>query len=86
MEKIDLLRKRLYYQSQHRGMKEMDLILGGFAQQFLDHMSYEELLQFQDLLAFPDQNLYGWLFEKAPLPENVPQKLIGMIDNFIKSK
>ena len=63
----------------------MDLILGGFAQQFLQAMNYTELLKFEDLLAFPDQDLYGWFFEKAHRPKNAPQELIKMIDQFIEN-
>lgn len=84
MEKIDTLRKRLLYQSQHRGMKEMDLLLGGFGKQFLQTMTYEELLQFEDLLAFPDQDLYSWFFERVPIPKDIPQKLIEQINDVIK--
>lgn len=86
MEKIDTLRKRLYYQSHHRGMKEMDVVLGGFANRFLDRMDEEQLLQFEDLLAFPDQELYGWFFERTPLSERVPGRLIKMIDDFMQNK
>ena len=86
MEKIDTLKKRLLYQSQHRGMKEMDLILGGFAQQFLQTMNDEELLQFEDLLVIPDQDLYSWFFEGAEIPDTVSRKLIEMINDFIENK
>ena len=86
MEKLDILRKRLLYQSQHRGMKEMDVMLGGFAERILHHMTHEELLQFEELLAFPDQDLYGWFFEGVPIPENTPQILIERLDDFIKNK
>ncbi|MBA3813642.1 MAG: succinate dehydrogenase assembly factor 2 [Alphaproteobacteria bacterium] len=85
MKQIDILRKRLYYQSHHRGMKEMDLVLGGFAQQHLPEMNQEDLLQFEALLAFPDQDLYGWFFEKAPISENVPGTLIEMINGFMRT-
>jgi antitoxin CptB len=66
-------------------MKEMDLILGRFAQRSLHAMRHTELRQFEDLLAFPDQDLYGWFFEKTPIPENAPQELIKMIDQFIET-
>lgn len=79
MEKIDTLRKRLLYQSQHRGMKEMDLVLGGFAGRFLHTMTNQELLQFEDLLAIPDQDLYSWFFEGQGIPDSAPRKLIEMI-------
>lgn len=83
MEKMDLLRKRLLYQSHHRGMKEMDLILGGFFQHFFHTLNEEELLHFEELLAFPDQDLYSWFFEEATVPDNVPRTLIKMINNYI---
>lgn len=86
MEKSDTLRKRLMYQSQHRGMKEMDLALGGFAERFLKTMSDKELGQFEDLLAFPDQDLYSWFFEGAPISKNAPQKLVERMNEFIRNK
>jgi antitoxin CptB len=86
MTPSDKLRKRLLYQSQHRGMREMDLILGGFADQNINSMSLQELEQFEALLAFPDQHLYGWFFERAPLPESAPKNLIKAILAFIESR
>ena len=86
MEQIDILRKRLLYQSQHRGMKEMDLVLGGFAKHSLHTMARKELVQFEELLAFSDQDLYGWFFERTTVPKNAPRELIKILDNFIKNK
>lgn len=85
MTDIVTKRKRLYYQSQHRGMREMDLVLGGFAQRHLDTLNEEELRQFEALLAFPDGELYGWLFEGAPVPEGVSKTLVDMINDDIKT-
>ena len=79
----ETLKKRLLYQSQHRGIKEMDLLLGEFARRFLQTMNAKELLAFENLLAFPDQELYGWFFEKAPIPEGAPHELIQRLNNFI---
>ena len=86
MTNIDLLRKRLLYQSHHRGIKEMDILLGGFGQQFIPDMTLEELLHFEDLLAFPDQEIYGWLFENAPRSEKVSHELMERLDDFINNK
>lgn len=82
---MDILKKRLYYQSQHRGIKEMDVLLGGFAERHLAHMNDTELQQFEELLDFPDQELYGWIFEKEPLPEEAPQELVLMICEYRKA-
>lgn len=85
VKNLEILRKRLLYQSQHRGMKEMDIILGDFAQELLQRMSYKELHQFEDLLAFSDQDLYGWIFEKAPIAADGPQELVKMLVDFIEN-
>lgn len=76
MEELDVLRKRLLYQSQHRGMREMDFILGGFAQHHLEAMGYGDLKKFEALLAMPDQELYGWVFKKTPVSPQFQTLLI----------
>ncbi|HUX79265.1 MAG TPA: succinate dehydrogenase assembly factor 2 [Alphaproteobacteria bacterium] len=83
MNDLDILRKRLLYQSQHRGMREMDWLLGGFAEKYIGTMSDDELQQFEALLTFPDQDLYGWFFEKLRVPEHVPRALITKIAQLI---
>ena len=82
----DKIRKRLLYQSQHRGMREMDLVLGGFAKQNINAMTPQELEQFEALLDIPDQHLYGWFFERAPLPKDAPLTLVKAIQAFIESR
>ena len=83
MEDTEILRKRLLYQSQHRGMREMDWLLGGFAQKYVEIMSREELQQFEALLAFSDQELYGLFFEKMPIPHYAPLTLLTLIQQYI---
>lgn len=79
MEDIEILRKRLLYQSEHRGMREMDMVLGGFARYHLKTMSFHELKQFESLLAISDQTLYGWFFDELHCPENRFEILIRII-------
>ena len=86
MTPTENLRKRLLYQSQHRGMREMDIVLGGFARKKIETLSPQELEQFEALLAFPDQHLYGWFFERAPLPESAPFTIVEAILTFIESR
>jgi antitoxin CptB len=84
MEELETLKKRLCYQSQHRGTREMDLLLGGFSQN-LDILSLEELKQFEILLSFPDHGLYSVFFEKGSLPHGMPMALVERIRTFIDS-
>jgi antitoxin CptB len=61
-------RKRLAYQCTHRGMKEMDLLLGEFAQAVLDHLTGAELDVLEALLEVPDDLLYRWIAGQEPAP------------------
>lgn len=54
-------RAKLRYRAWHRGMREVDLLLGRFADACLGEMSAEELEGFARLLALPDPLLYDWL-------------------------
>lgn len=61
-------RKRLRYRAWHRGMKEMDLILGRFADERLASMSAEEFHAFEAIIACPDVVLYRWIAGAEPVP------------------
>ncbi len=83
MENLKTLRKRLLYQSQHRGLREMDFLLGRFAQQYIGEMAREDLTQFEELLTFPDQQLYAWFFGKASPPSHGPLLMIQALQRYI---
>lgn len=62
-------RKRLLYRSNYRGFKEADIILGGFAKQYIETFSDEELRMFETLLAEKDHDIYDWILGKKVVPE-----------------
>ncbi len=45
--------------SKHRGCKEMDIILGGFADKYLDHLTVDELVIYGRLLIESDAMIYS---------------------------
>jgi antitoxin CptB len=55
--------KKLLYRSNHRGTKEMDLLIGGFANENLKKLNHEELKEFELLLNFTDKELSSWLVD-----------------------
>ena len=55
--------KKLQYRSNHRGTKEMDLLIGGFATENLKKMTLEELKEFEILLNFTDKEFSSWLVD-----------------------
>jgi len=60
MSDLDLLKKRLLYRSEHRGTRELDLLLGHYARHALPSMTYEDAQAFEALLALPENELYEW--------------------------
>ena len=71
MEKnTEIIRKKILFRSWHRGTKEMDLVLGTYADNNLSNMSYDELVHFQSFLNLSDPDLYKWLIsEEKAFPE-----------------
>jgi antitoxin CptB len=55
--------KKLLYRSNHRGTKEMDLLIGGFAIENLKKLNPEELKELELLLNFTDKELSSWLID-----------------------
>lgn len=58
--------KRIRFRSWHRGIKEMDLLIGGFADKYLADLSDQELDAFEAVLTVPDQELYAMLVRDEP--------------------
>ncbi|MBU6157334.1 MAG: succinate dehydrogenase assembly factor 2 [Alphaproteobacteria bacterium] len=75
-------RKRLKFQAWHRGFKEIDLILGPFADERVGQMDDAELDQFEALLAVPDQDLYDWICERSQPPERLRNRVYEQIFDF----
>ena len=79
-------RKKLLYQSIHRGCKEIDILLGDFAKKFISSLSDKELFQYEKILNEEDNYLYKILLKKETIPSHIDKKLINMIINFNESK
>lgn len=67
-EDLATARKRLAMRAWRRGTKEMDLILGPYADAHLARMGVEDLVAFDALLAENDQDLMAWVIGQAPAP------------------
>ena len=70
-ETIDVRLKRLRMRAWHRGIKEMDLILGGWADAHLDNADAEILDAFEAVLAEADHDLYQWISGQADPPQHL---------------
>ncbi len=72
--------KRLRMRSWRRGIKEMDLILGTYADAELSIMDGETLEKFESLLEENDQDLYPWFTGQVQCPAKHQQILAKIRD------
>lgn len=66
---LDVRRRKLLFRSWHRGMKEMDLIFGQYADQHIAGMSDDVLDEFEILLEVLDRDLFKWITGEDKTPE-----------------
>jgi len=74
--------KRLKYRSKHRGTKELDILLGRFAEQHLDHMTPAEIERYEAILEANEHDIYHWLAGKRPVPPEHDNAVMRRILSF----
>ena len=74
--------RKLLFRAHRRGFKEMDLLMGSFAEQHIADMDDGELDQFEALLQTPDWEVYNWILDRAPVPENHASKVLDQLKAF----
>ena len=79
---LDDRRKRLLFRCWHRGTREMDLILGRFADAEIAGLSEDELGQLERLIEVPDPDLYAALTGGVPLAPYYAGHLFDRIKSF----
>ena len=60
-EDIEVRRRRAIWRAGHRGTKELDLLVGRFAEAHLPAMDGEALDRFERFLAVADPEIQSWL-------------------------
>src|SRR5690242_16418817 len=81
-EGLDDRRKRLLFRCWHRGTREMDLILGRFADAEIGALTEDELAELEQLLEIPDPDFYAAVTSAQPLPPDAPGALFARIKAF----
>ena len=76
---LDDRRKRLLFRCWHRGTREMDLILGRFADAEIASLGDDELGQLEHLIEGPDPDLYAALTGDQPLAPEYASALFERI-------
>jgi antitoxin CptB len=73
---LNTIRRRLSWRASRRGIKEMDIIVGGFANAHLPHMTAQELITFEAVLDIPDQQLLSWITKQEAVPPHLRRPML----------
>ena len=84
LKDIENTKRRLRFRSWRRGTKESDLVIGGFADKFLDKLSSEQLRQFETLLDQNDHDVLSWVNEVSDPPKDYDTDVLKLIKHFKK--
>ncbi len=79
---LDARRRRLLFRSWHRGIKEMDLIMGRFSDAHIDALSDRELDDYEALMELRDQEILSWIDGTAQVPAAYDTALFRRLRDF----
>jgi antitoxin CptB len=78
----EIRRRRLRFRAWHRGIREMDLLMGAFADAMVTTLDEGELSCFEGLMELPDQEVFAWLTGQAPVPAAQDTSLFRKLKRF----
>jgi antitoxin CptB len=76
---LDARRRRILFRAWRRGMREMDLVMGQFADAQLPALSEAELDEFERLLDAPDPSVLAWITGEEPIPSEYDTPLFARL-------
>jgi antitoxin CptB len=79
---LDPRRRKLLFRCWHRGMREVDLIMGRFADAAVDELSDDELADFERLIDVPDHEVLAWVTGEAAVPAAYDTPLFRRLRDF----
>jgi antitoxin CptB len=81
-EGLDERRRRLLFRAWHRGIREVDLIMGGFADAHIAALSEAEVDDFERLMDVQEHELLGWVTGAIPTPDDFDSALFRRLRAF----
>ena len=79
---LDERRRRLLFRAWHRGMRELDLIMGRFAQSAIAQLTADELVDFENLMEVPDRELLAWVTGETDVQADFDTALFRRLRDF----
>ena len=81
-EGLNERRKRLLFRAWRRGVRETDLIVGRFADVYIDKFDYGALDAFERLIEVPNAELYSWVSGEAVAPADHDTSVLRDLKSF----
>ena len=79
---LDPRRRRALFRAWHRGLREMDILYGQFADKNLPTLGEGDLDQFETLMEVPDRDVLMWLTGESEVPANYDTPIYRAIKAF----
>jgi antitoxin CptB len=79
IEDLELRKKRLKFRAWHRGTREMDLLLGSFADRHIMGFTEDQVGEFETLLELSDPDLYNWISGQEKPPEELKNGVFALL-------
>jgi antitoxin CptB len=84
-EGLDVRRKRLLFRAWRRGVRETDLIVGRFADAYIDDLDEAGLDQFEKLIEAPNAELFDWVTGAQDVPPLYDTAVLAKLRTFHRS-
>ena len=79
--------KQLKFRCEHRGMREMDILMGGFFNMFFEEFSKEDIFQIDKyIIPLSDNDLYKCFLGVIIWPQDISDSLRGKLNIFSKNR
>ena len=76
---LDPRRRRILYRCWHRGIREMDLVFGQFAENEIADLADAELDEFEMIMDEDDHDLNAWITGAKPVPAHRQTALFARV-------
>ncbi len=82
MNCLEPLRRKLLFRAWHRGTREMDLLMGSFAEKYLPAFNEAQLNAFARFMEENDPDIYDWYMQRATPPVEVEPAILTLFCQF----
>ena len=79
---LDVRRRKILFRAWHRGIREMDLIFGQFAEAELAGLPEDVLDELERIMAEEDNDLVKWITGERPIPPQFDTPLFARIASY----